>query len=311
MPRWYLTAKAHLDELFPGPVDEVDTSTPAAVSGDATVDEADPMCARLPFNGRPEEKAWLATANDSAWRLLERFRLNPDRPTTRGYHRTSDDWESITDPDVAPMKKGRPLILGYLNHYVVDGGKARIILAAVATPGDVMENKPMLDLLWRTRFRLRLHPRRAVGDSTYGTIENIRAVEDAGIRAYLPMRNYERRTPLYSASRSQYDAECDEYRCPEGQPLRFERVKNYYETAAYQKAIRKRQVCVEPLFGDAKQWHNLRWFRLRRLWRVNTEALLVAAGQNLKRWLSKTEWGRRQGLAGPLVLSPFSPPAPI
>ncbi len=41
-----------------------------------------------------------------------------------------------------------------------------------------------------------------------------------------------------------------------------------------------------PLFGEAKDWHGLRRFRLRRLEKVNAEALLIAAGQNLKRLLA-------------------------
>ena len=57
--------------------------------------------------------------------------------------------------------------------------------------------------------------------------------------------------------------------------------------------MRKRNVWVEPLFAEAKDWHGLRRFRQRRLWRVNCEALLIAAGQNLKRLLSKRGWGRR------------------
>jgi hypothetical protein len=40
-------------------------------------------------------------------------------------------------------------------------------------------------------------------------------------------------------------------------------------------------VWVEPLSAEAKDWHGLRRFRLRRLWRVNSEALLIAAGQAL------------------------------
>ena len=52
--------------------------------------------------------------------------------------------------------------------------------------------------------------------------------------------------------------------------------------------MRKRSVWVEPLFGEAKQWHGLRQFRLRGLEKVNIQALWVAAGQNLKRWLTKT-----------------------
>jgi hypothetical protein len=49
--------------------------------------------------------------------------------------------------------------------------------------------------------------------------------------------------------------------------------------------MRKRGVWVEPLFGEAKQFHRLRRFRLRRLQKVNIEGLMVAAGQNLKRLL--------------------------
>ena len=55
----------------------------------------------------------------------------------------------------------------------------------------------------------------------------------------------------------------------------------------------KRKVWVEPLFGEAKDWHGLSRFRLRGLWKVNAEALLIATGQNLKRLLRKRGWGRR------------------
>jgi hypothetical protein len=48
--------------------------------------------------------------------------------------------------------------LGYQAHYVVDGGKARIVLNALVAPAEVTENRPMLDLLWRTCFRWRLRP---------------------------------------------------------------------------------------------------------------------------------------------------------
>lgn len=43
----------------------------------------------------------------------------------------------------------------------------------------------------------------------------------------------------------------------------LERVCSYHATAAYQKAMRKRQVWVEPLFAGAKAWHGLRRLRLR------------------------------------------------
>ncbi len=56
--------------------------------------------------------------------------------------------------------------------------------------------------------------------------------------------------------------------------------------------MRKRRVWVEPLFGEAKAWHGLERFRLRRLEKVNIEALVTASGQNLKRLLSWRGWGQ-------------------
>jgi hypothetical protein len=63
----------------------------------------------------------------------------------------------------------------------------------------------------------------------------------------------------------------------------YERVRRYRGMEPYEKALRKRAVWVEPLFGEAKEWHGMSRFRLRRLKKVNTEALLIASGQNVKR----------------------------
>ena len=264
----------------------------------------------------------------------------PQRDVHGLYRRTADFRISTTDPDATPMRlKGGGTHLGYHTHYVVDGGKARIILQVLVTPSEVMDNQPMLDLLWRVRFRWKLHPRQVTGDTKYGTIENIKAIEDAHIRAYVPLPDWEHMTPFYGPSKFTYDAAQDVYICPQGQPLHpfrteqkaekveyradaatcnacpfkaqctssehgrqvhrsfhasyLERVKGYHQTQAYQKAMNKRKVWVEPLFAEAKDWHGLRRFRLHLLWRVNIEALRIAAGQNLKRLLKKRGWGRR------------------
>ncbi len=66
----------------------------------------------------------------------------------------------------------------------------------------------------------------------------------------------------------------------------LERVRGYRRTEPYRKALRKRAVWVEPLFGEAKEWDGLRRFRLRRLEKVNSAALMVASGQNVKRLLA-------------------------
>ncbi len=73
----------------------------------------------------------------------------------------------------------------------------------------------------------------------------------------------------------------------------IDRAKRYRRTEAYKKAMRKRQVWVEPRFGEMKQWHQGRRFRLRRLQKVNIEGLIKAAGQNIKELLKARPWSRR------------------
>ena len=87
----------------------------------------------------------------------------------------------------------------------------------------------------------------------------------------------------------------------------LDRVRGYHETEEYQKAMRKRKVWVEPLFGEAKQWHGMRQFRLRGLAKVNMEGLFIAAGQNLKRLLSAQGWGQRPWPSGAAGVGGFPP----
>jgi transposase len=247
------------------------------------------------------------------------------------YQRIADAQISPTDPDAAPMRPsgGGSAILGYRDHYVVDGGKARIILSALVTPASIMDNTPMLDLTNWVCSKWDLLPRLAVGDAKYGTFQNIAGLENAGIKAFVAIPDLGKRRKFYSSNEFEYDAEKDQYTCPQGKILPLvsrrkseevfvyrakaevcdacpmkaectnsksgryifrsfhqvyvERVQEYHQTEEYQKAMRKRGYWVEPLFGEAKDFHRLRRFRLRGLLKVNIEGVMVAAGQNLKR----------------------------
>ena len=247
------------------------------------------------------------------------------------YQRTTDDRVSPTDPDATPMQpsNGGSAVLGYRDHYVVDGGKARIILSALVTPASITDNTPLLDLVDWVCFRWRIAPKLAVGDTRYGTIPNIVGLEARGIQAYLPTSDFSNRTKYYPAKLFRYDSEKDQYVCPQGQILPLtsrrnteqvilyrakasvcnacpvkvqctgsksgrhifrsffqevlDKVEMYRQTEAYLKALRKRSLWVEPLFGEAKEFHRLRRFRLRRLLKVNIEGVMVASGQSLKR----------------------------
>ena len=328
--------EAHLAHLFA----DTDASGDAGGGEDDRGADDDGAPPPLPVHLTEAAKADLAEAAAARHDWIGAAG-RPDRAVIRGhYRRTADYRVSRTDPDASPLWRtdGRTH-LGYHDHDVVDGGKARIVLTALVTPGEVMENQPMLDLLWRSCFRWKLRPQQVTGDTTYGTLENIVAVEDAGIRAYVPLGSGPRPKGIFQRNEFVYDPATDRYRCPGDQVLTFrtvkaaervrvyqadeatcqacalrpqcatgtssrrihrnfdeaclERIRGYHATEAYAKAMRKRQVWVEPLFAEAKDWHGLRRFRLRGAERVNVQAQLVAAGQNLKRLLSARGWGRR------------------
>jgi transposase len=342
-----LTVLDHLDELFEeeysGEPADATRSTSGLVK---TADTALPKA--LPGADDEVPAETNATREDfisSAGRYGTKSRSpNPNK--------ISDHTVNRTDPDacLAGHVKGTAR-MGYKVHYVVDGGKARVILTALVTKADVKDNQPMLDLIWHTTFRWKLRPHHVTGDSVYGTIPNLKAIENAGIRAYMPAIDYTwgKRT-LFRKDDFAYDAERDVYVCPAGEILRntgarkklrltryvadpdicnsclltskciegksgrtvnrnfdeeyFEKVKGYYGLAAYKKAMRKRKVWIEPMFGEAKQWHGMERMRLRMLERVNCEALLTASGQNIKRLLSFGSCGPRR----PVQVTALRPP---
>ena len=60
----------------------------------------------------------------------------------------------------------------------------------------------------------------------------------------------------------------------------LDKVRGYHGCEVHKKAIRKRQVWVEPSFAKLKEWYGLRRLRLRGLMNANIQGLLIAAGQN-------------------------------
>ena len=344
-PRWFV--EGHLQGLFEkdaGGHEEGAQDTPDTPNtGDAEPEDEQPI-RRLPTGLPTAGDEGLVRTNSASEDWISRggaqdrsFKGMPWR------ERTADTRASRTDPDASPMRwSGNARRLGYQTHYVVDGGKARIVLSVLVTPGEVTENRPMLDLLWHTCFRWKLRPHHVTGDGKYGTVENIKAVEESGIRAYLGLHEAGGRgSGFFHKSEFAYDPEKDRYLCPAGETLKalgdaegnrrggkivtyrakgsvcaacslkprcttnrngrslrrgpgdeyIDLVRAYIETEPYLKAIRKRKVWIEPLFAEGKLWHGMRRFRTRTLEKTNTEALLIAAGQNVKRLL--TFGGRR------------------
>src|SRR3954470_19436784 len=146
-PRWVV--QAHLDDLFDEEEEQKDPTTAETTTS--------PTVAALPMANDRELRA--KNAAKSNWISRNGAQV---RSFKSGYRpRTSDSRTSKTDPDASPMTSSRAKAgskLGYQAHYVVDGGKARVILNVLVTPSEVTENRPMLDLLWNTAFRWHIRP---------------------------------------------------------------------------------------------------------------------------------------------------------
>jgi transposase len=334
----------HLDELFEEDPDDATGPTSGPIGmADAALPGAD------------DES--LAQANAARKDFISSAGRYGTKSRTPNPKKISDHTVNRTDPDACLTGHVNSTArMGYKVHYVVDGGKARVILTALATKSDVIkDNQPMLDLLWHTIFRWKLRPHHVTGDSVYGTIPNVKAIEQAGIRAYMPVIDYTwGKRALFRKDDFIYDAERDVYWCPAGEILKntgarsklgltryvadpqvcnscplkskctngksgravnrnfdeyyFEKVKGYYDLEAYKKAMRKRKVWIEPLFGEAKQWHDMERMRLRMLERVNCEALVTATGQNIKRLLTFGLRGPRRPAQVAALQPPERPP---
>ncbi|HLX59462.1 MAG TPA: transposase [Ktedonobacteraceae bacterium] len=198
--------EAHLSNLFDLDGEESCEEQQQQAAEGSTPDEAEglPAPRALPISLLPEEYEQLAQRNEARHDWIEQEGAQDRSVKGRTYQRIADYQVSTTDPDATIMRSKGGVDLGYHTHYVVDGGKARIILTVLVTPSEVMDNQPMLDLLWRTRFRWKLWPRQVTGDKKYGSEENLVAIEDQGIHAYIPIPDVDHRTEFFSIEQFTY-----------------------------------------------------------------------------------------------------------
>lgn len=149
---------------------------------------------------------------------IESYKQAPQEWKRDEYVPFSSTKTSLTDPDAAILRTDSHL--GYHTQYVVDGGKNRIILAALVTPANIQDNQPMLDLLRWLCFRWQIQPHIAVGDSKFGSVDNIVGIFQDGILPLTPRAEYAPSKNFYPQELFRYDAENDLYYCPQNQVLK-------------------------------------------------------------------------------------------
>jgi transposase len=133
---------------------------------------------------------------------------------------------SLTDPAARwTAAPGGPAFYAYSTNYLIDL-QAGIIVDVEATPAhrtqEVDSTKKMID---RVEERFDLKPARLVGDTAYGTAPMLGwMVQDKRIAPHVPVWDKsERKDNTLSSSAFEWNAQANEYTCPQGHALRSDR----------------------------------------------------------------------------------------
>jgi transposase len=130
---------------------------------------------------------------------------------------------SLTDPEARwTAAPGGPAFYAYSTNYLIDVENG-VIVDVEATPANrAMEVESMKAMVNRVEAQHDLKPERLIGDTAYGTAPMLAWMVDAkGIEPHVPVWDMTRRTDeTFSSGDFQWNAETDEYRCPQGQALR-------------------------------------------------------------------------------------------
>ena len=95
--------------------------------------------------------------------------------------------------------------------YGADGGRARLILAALVTPARIQDNTPMVEGDRWGRFRWTLQPSMAVGDAKEGSVPKIVGRQTEGIRPYWAPPDFTKRSNGSALEAVRYDRPLNGY----------------------------------------------------------------------------------------------------
>ena len=159
---------------------------------------------------------------------------------------TSDKGQiSTTDPDARLLSKGDQTIAGYNVQSVVDDKHMLIIESEVVNRSDAGHLHVMAKA---AKEVLDVETLQAAADTGYYNSEDLKACEDDGIVAYVPVHEGNgklEKEGRFSRKDFSYDASVDAYRCPAGELLRP--TKGRWENASGRVEIRylaRKAVCA-------------------------------------------------------------------
>lgn len=128
---------------------------------------------------------------------------------------------NTTDRDCRTMKSRQGVIAGYNMQSVVDDGHGLIVNADVVTDAnDCTQFKVQIE---QANGVLERKCEVACGDAGYASTQELKGIDEQGIRVIVPSQDQARRKPPRAFSKDHfiYDCERDCYVCPEGHVLQY------------------------------------------------------------------------------------------
>jgi len=176
---------------------------------------------------------------------------------------------SQTDQDARFMRqRGGSFVLGYSAEISVSDDHLIVAQRVTQNTTDNGSLEPMVD---QVQQRCGAPPGAALADSGFFSINNLQAMEQRNIDAYVPDSNMARALNLGSRCRTRACAGA------------HRRMRAKLRSPAGQAAYARRKALVEPVFGVLKQQRAMRQFRTRGLDRVGNEFTLATMAFNITR----------------------------
>lgn len=141
---------------------------------------------------------------------------------------------NTTDPDCRHVKSRQQVIPGYNLQSVVDDKNGLIVQADVVNDSnDVRQLGNQIEQANKTLDR---KCKIACADSGYANTQQLKAVEEQGIKVIVPSQAQARKKPLgpFGKDKFVYDLDRDCYICPEGQLLRYRKTDFKTRQKTYQ-----------------------------------------------------------------------------
>ncbi len=132
---------------------------------------------------------------------------------------------SVTDPAAEwTCAPGGPAFFGYSTNYLVDVRYGVIVDVEATSAHRIQEVEATRIMIDRVEDRFGIKPKRLIGDMAYGTAQLLAwMVNDKAIEPHVPLWDRtQRKDSTLSSSEFHWSEKDNEYRCPQGNPLRSE-----------------------------------------------------------------------------------------